>query len=858
MPKKNDNQVTMRPAAFPLTLTDPAALLGNPLRGLKPTRAASLLEGADRGDWTTVQWLMRYVERLDPDMLAIKERRQAALGQLGWTIRIKQEKAERLGEENLAEDQKGILLDDYENVDNLMEAVEFLETAVFRGFAHVSEQNASDIGSANSAIRNPQSAIVLEPLDQHWWLRDGIYGDWALNHDLTLRAPFGGKIPEDRRVNPRGKNPWIIHEVENSVLWIAILKYMRANQSQKWWDAFCECFARRGTIIIAPPSVGEDRYTAFRVDAENVARGGSGALPNGSIVTGTNAIAGAGMPFKEHMAFLRECLILAGTGGLLTMLATGGGISGGAPAQEHGDAFKTLARRDAARISELLRRRRDRRILEAKFPGRPILAYFELDTEEPETVAQIAETAGLFNNAGFDLDADELSERSGYTLTTRPPPKYPDAWGEFAAPRAPGEGQRPLSQKTDRALPNSAKRHPRILQNGSKTPSGRAFGTGSRGSLIPNRAAKGVVSRQNDLSGLEQAAQQTVTPVYAAMFAPLLEKIAAADSATAALALAKDWQPSPVDRNAFAEAMQQSLFPAAMMGFEPVRREIKANAVDGGFPPPAPPGKGLRPGPMANRASATGVQPLANAQNKNGSAGPLAKGSGETPSGVSPASLAPGVAYGPLPFEEARKFWARKRLVADFADLETIDVTWDQARVLGFKVAGITEDTVLRQIYEDLDRAVKGEVPVAKLAKELEAKYGLGSKHAETVVRTNLQSAYAWGNYQQLTAPGVAEAFPYWGFDVVKDDATSDICSPLWKHAYLITDPIWSELYPPNHFNCRTTVVPLTAAEANNGWWIVTGAWPHDPDTGVAFHAAHGFEGNIGAVALGDVIQEAA
>jgi SPP1 gp7 family putative phage head morphogenesis protein len=46
----------------------------------------------------------------------------------------------------------------------------------------------------------------------------------------------------------------------------------------------------------------------------------------------------------------------------------------------------------------------------------------------------------------------------------------------------------------------------------------------------------------------------------------------------------------------------------------------------------------------------------------------------------------------------------------------------------------------------------------------------------------------------------------YVEFDVVMDDHTSEICAPLSGLIVSVDDPILNTYYPPNHFNCRTTV----------------------------------------------------
>lgn len=51
--------------------------------------------------------------------------------------------------------------------------------------------------------------------------------------------------------------------------------------------------------------------------------------------------------------------------------------------------------------------------------------------------------------------------------------------------------------------------------------------------------------------------------------------------------------------------------------------------------------------------------------------------------------------------------------------------------------------------------------------------------------------------------------FPFVQFDVVQDERTSDICKPLHKVIMKVEDPRLAYYFPPNHFNCRTTVRKL-------------------------------------------------
>jgi hypothetical protein len=303
----------------------------------------------------------------------------------------------------------------YESIENLGEAVEHLATAPLCGFAHVGIQGTR-----------------LDPLDQWWWLRAGTYGAWLPNAELLRCSAIAA--PAEEFANPAD---WLTLEDETPLIWIAILKWCRANASQKWWDAFCEVFSKRGTIIVAPPAMASDKVGEFQESAERVARGGSGALPGGSTVFGTNAITGGGMPFRDHMAFLRETVILAGTGGMLTSLAGGSAIGGGGPADVQQDAFEELADADCARISEVFQAQCDKPRLATQFPGQPVLAYFELSADEATDPGVVLDHAGKAKIAGFDMDAAELSERTGYKLV-----KAVQTGGLNFSPPAPPEGAR--------------------------------------------------------------------------------------------------------------------------------------------------------------------------------------------------------------------------------------------------------------------------------------------------------------------------------------------------------------------------------------------------------------------------------
>ena len=59
----------------------------NPLRGLSLPKLVSLMEAGERGQYADLQWLYYYMERSDPMIFSILQRRRAALLDSDWDVR---------------------------------------------------------------------------------------------------------------------------------------------------------------------------------------------------------------------------------------------------------------------------------------------------------------------------------------------------------------------------------------------------------------------------------------------------------------------------------------------------------------------------------------------------------------------------------------------------------------------------------------------------------------------------------------------------------------------------------------------------------------------------------------------------
>lgn len=373
----------------------------NPLRGLTLPRAVGLLEAGMRGEYADLMWTYEFIEQTDADLLALVERRTSALCEMDWNIKIVQEDFKGYSKA-LAEDQAEELRAAYDRIDNLYEAMEHLELGAFRGFSHVQPH------------LDPDGRIAhLEPLD-HWnFVRDGRYGQWAWSP--SGRAISFAAVPPGDILEP---DQFIIREVRRPIDRIGLIKFVRANLSEKDWDAYIEIYGIPPAFIIGPEDVPEGKETTYRDAAEDAAEGRGGYLPYGSDVKFPNEQRGS-QPFELRLDYLSKKLVLAGTGGMLTMLTESGSgtLAGGA----HAETFNTIARSEARKISELFQIRIDRRVLDEKFSNKPRLAYFAIAAEEEQDIGELCDHFQKLSSAGLAIDPEDASERTGYKLTAKAP-----------------------------------------------------------------------------------------------------------------------------------------------------------------------------------------------------------------------------------------------------------------------------------------------------------------------------------------------------------------------------------------------------------------------------------------------------
>lgn len=372
----------------------------NPLRGLSLPKLVTLLESGERGAYADLQWFYHYMERSDAMIHAVIQRRRAALLACDWDIRVTPENG-ALRRSNgasagsyggLAEEQAAFLREAYDRVENFRDAVSFIFSGLFRGYAHLEKHIA------------PSGMVTrLEPVEQWFWVRDGLFGTWEYNQDARSGVARGVEVDFEN---------FLVFESVPLNRMLAVL-YLRKNLSQKDWDSFLEVYGIPSIFLVGPPNTPETKEAEYHAVAQEIMSDGRGYLPYGSDVKFVNG-GGNKPPFLEHIDYIDRQITLAATGGLLTMLTEAG--SGTLAGNAHSDTFLQIARGDAALLSGLFQEQFDTPLLREYFPDQPILAYFEFAPPAADEVSRVVKDAVELAKAGVRIDLSELEEKTGYKL----------------------------------------------------------------------------------------------------------------------------------------------------------------------------------------------------------------------------------------------------------------------------------------------------------------------------------------------------------------------------------------------------------------------------------------------------------
>jgi SPP1 gp7 family putative phage head morphogenesis protein len=140
----------------------------------------------------------------------------------------------------------------------------------------------------------------------------------------------------------------------------------------------------------------------------------------------------------------------------------------------------------------------------------------------------------------------------------------------------------------------------------------------------------------------------------------------------------------------------------------------------------------------------------------------------------------------------------------------------EQYRGLAFTVSGYTKAQILKRFYDEILAALEDGNTFSEFRRNMndflkaEGYEGLDPLQADLIFRTNIQTAYNVGHYEQMTDPGVMKLRPFWQYDAVNDQHTRPSHLAMDGKVFPADSPVWNTWFPPNGFRCRCTVRTLS------------------------------------------------
>lgn len=362
----------------------------NPIRGLTPPLLASMFDDALRGIHADLQWTYSFLERREPMLRAVKERRLAALGRCTWSVEVDEKAHEDAGMESMADAQKTELEDLIAGIANLTEATKFLSLATFRGFSHLER------------VFKDRRLVRLEPVEQWYWCQQYPSLDWLYNAG-ALATQRGEPINLDR---------FVIRQVEDPINEAIAIEFLRKKAGQGDWDSFNETFGIPNIFGESPENADQSWFDRNQTTLERIISGGRGFLPPGCKINISEIANGSGAQFENRLKYSDTMIVVAATGGKLTMLSDSTGIGKG-PSEQHADVFDEIVASEAEDIAEVMQRTIGKKRLDMAFPGQPHLAYLSLSNPAMRVSLPGAQAVSTAKSAGFSIDPEIASEAIG-------------------------------------------------------------------------------------------------------------------------------------------------------------------------------------------------------------------------------------------------------------------------------------------------------------------------------------------------------------------------------------------------------------------------------------------------------------
>lgn len=392
-------------AKRPAHSTDRANLRAtrNVLPHLTPRECVRLYQLWREGKYADPQIVFDELEEYDETLGTVVDNRQSALGEMDWDVLILSKAVGDSAELGaLAESQQQFVTAALQRVENLDEALLHLGMAKFRGYSHLEIFPTAE----------GEKWLPIAP----WFLsRPERGGAWFYN-EMADSSPANVESMDMERV--------IYMECHRPIDIAAMFLICAKANAVTNWDGFLERFGDPSLILKTPPNTTDEQMQAFADMLRSFVGAGTGVVPAGSEFETIETRQTSNEHFSTRAEWCDKAIVRRATGGMLTVLAESG--TGTLAGSAHAETFARLAGADAKAVAAAVTRQYVKRLVAAKFPGKPCLVYFSLAAPESEDENAEVDKVVKLAGAGYHASEEEVSERVGMTVTyTAPAPAAP-------------------------------------------------------------------------------------------------------------------------------------------------------------------------------------------------------------------------------------------------------------------------------------------------------------------------------------------------------------------------------------------------------------------------------------------------
>lgn len=164
---------------------------------------------------------------------------------------------------------------------------------------------------------------------------------------------------------------------------------------------------------------------------------------------------------------------------------------------------------------------------------------------------------------------------------------------------------------------------------------------------------------------------------------------------------------------------------------------------------------------------------------------------------------------------KSEKFASKPGYIQKHAEKWLIDKAKD--------VSGVISDNLQKAVKIILSNAIKNGIATGEIVAQIQDAFlpyigndniieddeVLEPYRIETIVRTNITQSFNQGRLVATRDPELTPFVAGMEYSAIMDSRTTSICQHLDGRIFAIDDPNLDRLTPPNHFNCRSVLVPV-------------------------------------------------